>query len=82
MSVAATPNPFQTGNTNDMVGQALHLPKINGRNEETTSNHNTNLTARGLSRAGSLASQAHDRFRYNDSSLSFNKYYLLNRFSS
>ncbi len=74
MSVAATPSPFQTGTTSDLVGQALHLPKINGRTDDNTSNHNVNLTARGLSRTGSLASQMNDRFRYSESSLSLNKY--------
>ena len=76
MSVAATPNPFQSNSNNELqIGQSLHLPKIsnsgvNGLNED---DNNNNLSSRVVSRAGSMMSHSKERFRYNDSSLSFNK---------
>lgn len=79
MSVAAaSPNPFHQ-NTNGpaelKVGQALHLPKLtHNRNHDDTNQPANQLTQRALSRSGSWGSNhVNERYRYADSSLSFNK---------
>jgi hypothetical protein len=74
---AASPNPFQNtnGNSELKVGQALHLPKITHRQDNTNNNQQNQTNYRSLSRTGSWGSNnnMNDRYRYSDSSLSFNK---------
>lgn len=71
MSVAAAPNTFQNNSNNELqVGQALHLPKIT--HPTVRADEPNSFTARSITRTASMTS--HDRFRYNDSSMSFNKY--------